>query len=152
MRLLGLIFLLLAGSGAVERGLVWAQDSTTAPVDTAQAWYDGAWTPIVERDGVQFAYIFYGKADNENNGVVVRLRNRNDHAVRYVFTIIFRATGAEATARAEGHLEAGEMKTGEEDGLFWIPFTDDTRIREVGLRGITVTEVDPDTVRTSHEG
>lgn len=149
IRLLGLFLLLVAGSGSAN--LVWAQD-TSAPVDTAQAWYDSAWTPIVERDGVQFSYIFYGRADNENNGVVIRLRNQNDHAVRFAFTVIFRGTGAEATARAEGQLKAGEMKTGEKDGLFWIPFTDDTRIREVGLRGITVTRGKTDTVRTSRKG
>jgi hypothetical protein len=119
----------------------WAQDSTRAPADTTQPWYDTAWTPIVEKDGVRFGYIFYGKADNRNNGVVIRLQNQNDRPVRYAFTIIFRGPSGEATAQAEGRLAPGEMKTGENDGLFWIPFTDGRRVGEVGLRGIEITPV-----------
>lgn len=117
----------------------WAQDSTRTPADTTKPWFDTAWTPIVETEGVQFGYIFYSKADNHNNGVVIRLQNQNERPVRYAFTIIFRGPSGQATARAEGRLAPGEMKTGEKDGLFWIPFTDGRTVGEVGLRGIEIT-------------
>ena len=120
-----------------------AQDSTRAPADTTEPWYDTAWTPIVEKDGVRFAYIFYSRADNENYGVVIRLENKNERPVRYAFTIIFRGPRGEATARAEGRLAPGEMKTGEKDGLFWIPFTDGRTVGEVGLRGIDISVLGP---------
>lgn len=126
---------------ALGLGPVQAQDSTATP-DTSQAWYETAWTPIVEREGVQIAYLFYSEADNENDGVVLRLRNRNDYPVRYAFTVIFRGPQAEATAQAEGTLEAGEMKTGENDGLFWIPFDEKGySVGEIGLRGIAVSRL-----------
>ena len=136
LRRWGCIVLLLLVGGQAG----WAQDST-ATADSTRAWHNAAWTPIVERNGVQIAYIFYSKADNANNGVVIRLRNRADHPVRYAFTIIFRGPEGEATARAEGRLRAGEMKTGDADGLFWIPFTDGRSIGEVGLRGLEVKRV-----------
>jgi hypothetical protein len=132
------IALLVIALALLPLGTVCAQDSSRTAPDSTGPWHEGAWTHIVTADGVQFAYIFYSKADNENNGVVVRLRNENDSAVRYAFTIIFRGPEGEATAQAEGRLGPGEMKTGEPDGLFWIPFTDGRRVGEVGLRGIDV--------------
>jgi hypothetical protein len=128
-----LLTILFVGTGPAP-----AQDSTRAPADTTEPWYDTAWTPIVERGGVQIGYIFYGKADNENNGVVLRLDNETDRAVQYDFTVIFRGPGGEATVQAKGQLGPGEMKTGEKDGLFWIPFRDGRRVGQVGLRGIEI--------------
>ena len=138
--------ILLTGSGPV-----WGQDSTVT-ADTARSWQESAWTTIVERDGVQFSYIFYSQADTQNNGLVLRLRNRNEYGVRYDFTVIFRGPRGEATAHTEGSLEAGEMKTGENDGLFWIPFEDGRTIGEVGLRGIEIKRIQPQAVSTELEG
>lgn len=139
MRCWGLTVLLVLSLGTPS---VYAQDSTRTPADTTEPWYETAWTPIVERNGVEIAYLFYAEADNENNGVVLRLRNRNEYPVRYAFTVIFRAPQAEATARAEGHLGPGEMKTGENDGLFWIPFEETGHsVGEIGLRGIQVVRL-----------
>ena len=121
-----------------------AQDSTRTPADTTKPWFDTAWTPIVETQGVRFGYIFYSKADTRNNGVVIRLQNQNDRPVRYAFTVVFRGPSGQATARAEGRLAPGEMKTGEKDGLFWIPFTDGRSVGEVGLRGIEITPLSED--------
>lgn len=107
-------------------------------------WADEAWTPIVEDEGVAFSYIFYSRADNINNGVVVRLDNRNAYPVRYRFTVVFRTwDGTEETAQAAGRLEPGQTKTGENDGLFWIPFTDGRSIGEVGLRGYHIKPLPP---------
>lgn len=129
-----------------------AQDSTRRNPDSTAAWYDDAWTHIVTKHGVHFGYLFYSNADNENNGVVLRLQNGRDEAVRYAFTILFRGPEAEATARTEGTLQPGQMKTGDEDGLFWIPFSDGKRVGEVGLRGIDVTPLDKSAPRGSDQG
>lgn len=110
----------------------------SAVVDSTRSWQDDAWTPIVSHDGVEVRYIFYSEADNANNGVVLRLHNRNAVAVRYHFTVIFRTPADERTAEVDGVLEPGEMKTGESDGLFWIPFPDGQSIGEIGLRGLEV--------------
>lgn len=102
-------------------------------------WTDEVWTPIIEHRGVSISYIFYSEADNANNGIVVRLVNENDHAVRYRFGIVFRTwAGAERIERVEGALQPHEMKTGDNDGLFWIPFVDGRSIGEVGLRGYEI--------------
>jgi hypothetical protein len=135
------IVLLVLATGVlmVETTIAQARDSARAPADTTDPWYDTAWSPIVERGGVQIGYIFYGQADNENNGVVLRLENQNEYPVRYDFTVLFRGPAGRATAQATGRLAPGEMKTGEKDGLFWIPFRDGRRVGRVGLRGIDIT-------------
>lgn len=125
-----------------------AQDSTVTP-DSSRAWYEDAWTTIVRRGGVQFDYVFYRKADNRNNGVVIRLKNRNEYPVRYAFTILFRGPEGKEQATTKGILRAGEMKTGEANGLFWIPFAEGRRVGEIGLRGIEITRIRPEDVRSS---
>lgn len=111
--------------------------SREAPSDTVEAWHQEAWTEIVRRKGVSISYLFYPEADNEHNGVVLRLRNHNDHPVRYAFSVIFRAPEADSSATVRGHLGPGEMKTGDEAGLFWIPFREDEyHIGEIGLSGL----------------
>lgn len=105
-------------------------------------WSDEVWKPIITHEGVAFSFIFYSEADNVNNGVVVRLHNQNDYPVRYRFRVIFRTwRGDEHFERAGGTLQAGQMKTGENDGLFWIPFRDGRSIGEVGLRGYAIEPI-----------
>ncbi len=120
-------------------GLLMSLFSTTAHAQQQRHWSDEAWTPIVEHRGVSISYIFYREADNENNGVVVRLINENDYAVRYRFGVVFRTwAGEEHVERVEGTLQAHQVKTGDNDGLFWIPFADGRSIGEVGLRGYEI--------------
>jgi len=105
-------------------------------------WSDEVWKPIITHNGVAFAYIFYSEADNVNNGVVVRLHNQNAYPIRYAFRVVFRTwRGEEHVERAAGTLQAGQMKTGEHDGLFWIPFRDGRSVGEVGLRGYTIEPI-----------
>ena len=141
-----------AASARVAHGRVTAADTTVpdttvrdpTEADTTEAdttvtpWHEEAWSPITRVAGVRFDYIFYSKADNYHNGVVLRLRNTNAHPVRLDFTVVFRTPNEEATAEWAGSLEPGESQTGENDGLFWIPFKDGQSIGEVGLRGIDV--------------
>lgn len=140
-RLAGLLALLgLVGGPAIAQDSSppdAAQADTTRP-DTARAWHESAWTDIVTREGITVAYIFYQKADNQNNGVVLRLRNHNAYPVRYRFTVIFRGPEGEASAQASGRVPPRSIKTGENDGLFWVPFKDGRSIGEVGLRGLDV--------------
>lgn len=105
-------------------------------------WSDAAWTPIIEHRGMSISYIFYSEADNTNNGVVIRLINENEHAVRYRFDVVFRTwEGEEHVERVEGTLRPHQMKTGDNDGLFWIPFVDGRTIGEVGLRDYHVAPI-----------
>jgi hypothetical protein len=133
---LGVIGLgLLVGSGA------WAQASE-APPDTSKPWHDDAWTNIVEQQGVRIDYIYYPEADNEHDGIVVRLINVRDVPVQYAFTLIFRAPAAETSAVVRGRLAPGQMKTGEDAGLFWVPFKEkDRSLAEIGLRGLRIRPV-----------
>ena len=98
-----------------------------------------AWKPLITHEGVEFKYIFYDEADSENGGVVVLLINHNDYKIYYEFKIIFRAGEDEVVEHVVGVLEAGQAKTGDADGLFWIPFPDGRTIAEVGLRGYKIT-------------
>lgn len=136
-RVLGLCLFIVLVSVPVR-----AQDSTAT--DSSRSWYEDSWTTIVDHKGVHFDYVFYSKADSENNGVVIRLTNQNPYPIQYEFTVLFRGPDAEAEATASGVLRAGEMKTGEADGLFWIPFKEGNRVGEIGLRGIEITRVDPE--------
>ncbi len=121
-----------------------ASDTTASDTSGTPSWHEEAWTEITTHRGVRFTYIFYSRADTRNNGVVIRLENRNAHPVRYAFTVIFRTPTAERTAQARGSLDAGAMKTGEKDGLFWIPFREEGQtIGEIGLRGIRIVRVSP---------
>ena len=131
--IIGLGFALGAGARA--------QVSETPP-DTSKPWHDDAWTKIVEQQGVRVDYIYYPEADNKHDGIVVRLTNTTDGAVRYAFTLIFRAPAAETSAVVRGRLEAGQMKTGDDAGLFWVPFRqEDRNLAEIGLRGLRIRPV-----------
>lgn len=128
----------IVGLGLASVSGAWGQ-APEAPPDTTGPWHDDAWTRIVEREGVRIDYIYYPDADNEHDGIVVRLTNDNDVPVRYAFTLIFRAPDADTTATVRGRLDAGQMKTGDEAGLFWIPFPDQDRsLGEIGLRGLEI--------------
>jgi hypothetical protein len=129
--LLGLIVAVVGGMPA------YGQTTTT----------DWAWRPLLEHDGVSFTYLFYSHADTENNGVVLKLANTNKHAVAYRFKIIFRTLEEEHEEEVTGYLGPLQVKTGDPDGLFWIPFRDGQTIAEVGLRGYHVEPVPDDTAR-----
>ena len=120
------------------------------PVQAQQQAGSWAWKSMLMHEGVEFKYIFYAEADNKNNGVVVMLVNTNDYAVTYRFKIIFRAGEAEVVEPVAGKLEARQAKTGDADGLFWIPFPDGRSIAEVGLRGYKIIPKRPKTSQHKH--
>lgn len=112
-----------------------------APVSGQPSRAEKAWKPLLTHGGLDFSYLFYRDASGEHetgNGVVLRLQNANDYAVRYRFQMIFRAEGEERIEPVEGRLGPNEGRTGSADGLFWIPFPDGRPVAEVGLRGYRV--------------
>lgn len=114
-----------------------------APAATAQQTAtDYAWKPLLTHEGVEFTYIYYAKPGSVADGVVVKVANTNDYAVRYRFKIVFRTTDAERIEEAEGVLAPREVSTGDLDGLYWVPFEDGRPIVELGMRGFRVTRQD----------
>ena len=111
---------------------------TTAAQQTAGEW---AWRHVHEQDSVLVRYIFYTEADNENNGVVLRLDNRSSRPIRYRFTALFRSDEHRAEARVEGSLGPHATITGDAEGLFVIPFPDGRPVTQIGLRGFHVERV-----------
>ena len=109
-----------------------------------------AWKTILEYEGVIFRYIYYRAADTQDDGIVVMLENTNEHAVQYRFTIIFRSEETKAEALAEGELDPGEIKTGDADGLFWIPFDDGRALSAVGVRSYRIMKVEVVDKEISH--
>ncbi|MFB6279430.1 MAG: hypothetical protein ABEK75_07980 [Salinibacter sp.] len=131
-----LIGILVLACGPLQRTL---GQPTGAPPDSSEAWHEDAWTPILERDGLQISYIYYPDADNEHDGIVLRLVNDSQDTLRYAFTLIFRAPDAERKVAVQGRLGPGEMKTGDAAGLFWMPFREaDRSIGEIGLRRLEI--------------
>ena len=136
----------------VVLGLVsWSPAAGQTPElgqDSSHAWHEDAWTRIVEQEGVRISYIYYPEADNEHDGIVLRLINENDVPVQYAFTLVFRAPEADTSVVVRGRLAPGEMKTGDDAGLFWVPFRgEDRSVGEIGLRGLDVW-----TARASRSG
>lgn len=132
--LLSLTMALLSVSGA-------ASQDPSRP-DSIEAWHEDAWTEIVNQKGLTISYIYYPEADTENNGIVLRLQNERKVAIRYAFTVLFRAPEADTSTTVRGTLDAGEMATGSSAGLFWIPFDQQGyNIGEIGILGLEVTPV-----------
>jgi len=110
---------------------------------------DWAWRGLLQQDGLEFAYLFYSKADNTHNGIVLKLTNRNDYRVHYQFRVVFRTAesgerGSEVEMPVSGQIGARSILTGEQAGLFFVPFKDGRSIGEVGLRGYKVSRISED--------
>ncbi|MCY4171961.1 MAG: hypothetical protein OXE59_11365 [Bacteroidetes bacterium] len=108
-----------------------------------------AWKEIFVHQGVRFLYIFYPKADALNDGVVVMLQNQNDYHVHYRFTIVFESPEGTETEDASGIMGPKETKTGDSDGLFWIPFDDQRSLGAIRMRKYKVTQVESPTPSTN---
>ena len=115
----------------------WVWIPTGARAQTTST--DWAWKAMLKHEGLEFAYLFYSKADNHNNGVVLKLTNRNEYPVSYRFRVVLRSEDREVEFPVRGRIDARSILTGEEEGLFFVPFKDGTEILEVGLRGYRVS-------------
>ncbi|MBU1101572.1 MAG: hypothetical protein KKA84_14320 [Bacteroidetes bacterium] len=94
------------------------------------------WRKLADKEGLYIEFLFYSEADNTNNGVVVKLENKNDHSVEYDFDLIFRAEDEEKTQNVKGLLLPKQILTGSNEGLFWVPFKNGKFISEVGLKNL----------------
>lgn len=112
---------------------------------------DEAWTLVTTARGVEITYIHYIQADSHNDGVVLRLRNQTLCPAEIRFTVVFRSKHREVTVPYASTLQAGELKTGEASGLFWIPFPDGRSVAEIGLRGLSV-KWSPDAATSNGSG
>lgn len=101
----------------------------------------GQMKKIVEKDGLGIYFLFYSEGNGvENNGVVIYLKNENQYPINYSFILMFRADKAEKEREVKGKLKAGERKTGSNEGLYFIPFSDKRSIYEVGVKKIRVEQ------------
>ena len=96
------------------------------------------WKLLINKEGIRIDFIFYSKGDNYNNGVVIKISNLNDYNVNYSFTLVFKSVDNEKPQTVSGLLLPGEIKTGSEEGLFFIPFKDGRSISEIGIRDFNV--------------
>ena len=96
---------------------------------------DWAWKEIAIIDGVEFFYIYYSEVRQENNGIVLKLVNWNDYPVRYRFRIVFKADGDEYEDFVTGTIGPETLVTGDDAGLFFLPFEDGRSIGEIGIKG-----------------
>jgi len=102
---------------------------------------DWAWRPLVELEGVAFEYLYYSEERSTVDGVVLKLHNQNDYAVRYTFRLVVRTLTEEYEEPATGTLYPGESVTGDADGLYFT-VDEGEMIAEVGLRGYRIEPVD----------
>ncbi|MCL5030291.1 MAG: hypothetical protein M1480_14865 [Bacteroidetes bacterium] len=98
----------------------------------------GPWTFLFQKDSVTAYFIWYAKADNKNDGVVVKLVNLNNFKVNYKFDLIFLSDTLKHIIKVEGILKPNETKTGSSQGLFWVPFKNGNSISDVGIHGFTI--------------
>ena len=104
----------------------------------AQVMMKKGWTQLAETNNFNISFVFYAEADNSNNGVVLKLENKNDNEVRYQFDLIFRTSDSDKTEHVTGNMLAHQIKAGSNDSLFWIPFIDRKFISEVGIKNVKV--------------
>ena len=94
---------------------------------------------LYDQNGLLVQFVFYSEGNGVyNNGVVIFLTNKNEFAIAYSFSLIFRATTIDKTERVRGYLIAGEKKVGSNEGLYFIPFEDGKSITEVGINSCKV--------------
>lgn len=103
---------------------------------------DDVWKKLYDKDGFNVSFIFYGKADCSNNGIVVKIKNSGGERVFYSFKLIMRAEDKEADSNLAGWMDDGEVLTGSDNGLLFIPFKDGTSIKEVGIKNVKVVTDD----------
>ena len=99
------------------------------------------WQLLIDKYGIRIDFIFYNKADNYNNGIVIKISNMNDYNVNYYFILVFRSENYEKPVEVTGLLLPGEIKTGSSAGLFFIPFKDSRSISEIGIRDFNVNHI-----------
>lgn len=96
------------------------------------------WKTLYNANGFNVAFIFYSNADSYHDGIVVKVHNKNNGSIKYSFELIFRSDSLDKKTTVEGILKPGEIKTGSNSKLFWVPFKDGKTISEVGIKGCRI--------------
>jgi len=91
------------------------------------------WKKLVEENNCKVSFIFYKKADNYNNGIVIKIENKNKFRIKYKFTIIAKTEKIKKEKFFNGILKGFETITGSSNHLFWIPKLNGLSITEVGI-------------------
>lgn len=92
------------------------------------------WIKLLKDNNCIVSFIFYSKADNYNNGIVIKIENKNKFTIRYRFTIIAKIETVEKEKIFKGELTAVEIRTGSNNNLFWIPELKGKSITEIGIK------------------
>ena len=143
--LLFVLWIVLCPAYAASSTGVSAAQPSTAASDTTET-LDGttgtwAWRPLVELEGIAVEYLYYAEQRSTVDGVVLKLHNQNDYAIRYRFRVVVRTRTDEYEHPASGTLAPGEAVTGDADGLYFTVEEHET-IAEIGLRGYRIVPLD----------
>lgn len=107
----------------------------------AQDENDYGWEKITEKKGISISFIFYKKANDSANGIVLKIKNDNDYNVIYSFTLIFIADSISKEQIVAGEIKAKQIKTGSSDGLFFLPFDETKTISQLGIKKLAVKKL-----------
>ena len=99
---------------------------------------DYPWQRLFADENISVKFIFYSKADNSNNGVVIKLENKLAVETEFSFRLIFKSLQEEKSQIVSGLLKPNEIITGSSRGLFFIPFPDGKSISELGITDIKI--------------
>ena len=92
------------------------------------------WNKLVEENNCKVSFIFYSKADNYNNGIVIKIENKNKFKIMFSFIIIAKTEKIMKEKTFSGELEGSKIITGSNSNLFWIPELKGASIAEVGIK------------------
>ncbi len=97
---------------------------------------------LFDYKGLEAKFLFYREGNGiSDNGVVLLLKNQNDFDIDYKFDLVFNGTKFTSEKSVQGKLSAGEIKTGSNSGLFFLPFRDSTNVLyEIGVKKIRITK------------
>lgn len=103
-------------------------------ISSAQDYNSFAWKALAEKDGLKISFIFYAKANNNKNGIVLKIINDNNYTAVYSFTLIFKAGEEIKEENIYDEINPKQIKAGTNDGLFFLPFDKSKTISELGIK------------------
>lgn len=92
------------------------------------------WKKLVEEKNCNVSFIFYSKANNVNNGLVIKIENKNDFNINFEFTIIAKSNNKMKEKTFKGIIGRGKIITGSNNDYLWIPKLNGESIAEVGIK------------------
>ena len=105
-----------------------------------QEYKNYGWTQLAEKKGINISFIFYSKANNVKNGIVLKIKNNNEFDAVFNFTLIFKSGGNLKEEFVYNEIKAKQTKAGSNDGLFFLPFDEKTTITHLGIKNFKVAK------------